>query len=250
MPHMSKVLKLFKHTIARSDLRGSLGEKLVLFEFEKTSFIKANCQDFQIVITQIILKFHLYKLFFWNDNMSNTELTKIDAENFSKYLKAKKRHFNLSNEALGLKLGVSEGEVSKIITNKRKKVSLRTFYLVAINSGDSIEKARDYVYPHRDFTLNKIDPNTNSENSRSKFGAYMEENFETDSIKYVPGKHSFEIIQQKTGITEKRLKEIYFKTGAPEPFEFLLIEKAVGKKPGVMMKDYIEKHANSSTDEE
>lgn len=37
-------------------------------------------------------------------------------------------------------------------------------------------------------------------------------------------------------------KKSYFKTGAPEPYEFLIIKKTVGKKPGKMMKDYIEKH--------
>ncbi|MBC9795861.1 hypothetical protein [Sinomicrobium weinanense] len=63
----------------------------------------------------------------------------------------------------------------------------------------------------------------------------MRENFEGDN--------TFEDIQAKTGIDKQRLTDIYFNTGAPEPYEFLLIEKAVGKEPGEMMKAYVEKYS-------
>lgn len=64
------------------------------------------------------------------------------------------------------------------------------------------------------------------------------------------GKNTFEIIQAKTNISESRLTEIYYKNGAPDPYELLLIEKAAGKKPGEMMKDYIEKHPIKKTIED
>ncbi|MNI24451.1 hypothetical protein D3C73_780720 [compost metagenome] len=71
----------------------------------------------------------------------------------------------------------------------------------------------------------------------------MQENFEKEDINIADEENSFEQILAKTGIEEQRLKDIYFNTGAPEPYEFLLIEKAVGKQPGEMMRDYIEKHS-------
>lgn len=54
--------------------------------------------------------------------------------------------------------------------------------------------------------------------------------------------NSFEEIQGKTGIEKQRLTDVYFNTGAPEPYEFLLIEEAVGKEPGEMMKVYVEEY--------
>lgn len=56
------------------------------------------------------------------------------------------------------------------------------------------------------------------------------------------GDNTFEQIQAKTGIEEQRLKDIYFNTGAPEPYEVFLIEKAVGKEPGEMMGEYVERY--------
>lgn len=70
----------------------------------------------------------------------------------------------------------------------------------------------------------------------------MKEHFEKENTDSVDDENSFENILAKTGIPEQRLKDIYFNTGAPEPYEALLIEKAVGKNPGEMMKDYIEKY--------
>lgn len=174
--------------------------------------------------------------------MEDKKLADQDLDNFCTYVLSRKKHLGLSNEAFGKTVNISKGEISKILTKKRQGVSLYSFYRVAINSGDTIENARKSVYPHRNFNLKKVKADKKDTNSRNKFGSYMKEKFETDSIEYVPGKNSFKIIQQKTGISEKRLKEIYFKTGAPEPYEFLLIEKVVGKKTGEMMKDYMEKY--------
>ncbi|MGS2737744.1 hypothetical protein [Sinomicrobium sp. M5D2P17] len=69
---------------------------------------------------------------------------------------------------------------------------------------------------------------------RTNLGVFMREKSE--------GGNTFEKIQARTGIEKQRLINIYFNTGATEPYEFLLIEKAVGKKPGEMMKAYVEKY--------
>ena len=174
--------------------------------------------------------------------MEGNTHTERDLENFSTYVLSRKVLLGLSNEKLARKLNVSRGEISKIITKRRQSVSIRSFYNIAINSGDTIANAIDYVYPHRNFNLTKLNAYTPDQNLRNKFGSYMKEKFETDSVEYIPSKNSLEIISIKTGIPEKRLKEIYFKSGAPEAYEFLLIEKAVGKKTGEMMKDYIENY--------
>lgn len=179
--------------------------------------------------------------------MTEKELTLLDIEKFSQYVRSKKTSLQLTNKELGEKVGVSEGEISKIINKKRLSVSLHSFYNITINTGDTIELAKDLIYPHRSFELNKIDSEIDINRTRKGFGKYMQDNFETDTLNNVQGENSFEIILAKTGIKETRLKTIYFGTGAPEPYEFLLIEKAVGEKCGEMMKDYVDKHPIKKT---
>ncbi len=101
---------------------------------------------------------------------------------------------------------------------------------------------RDAVYPHRSFELRNVSSVAAAKKPRTNFGQYMQDHFESENTVIVGDENGFEKIQAKTGIPEQRLKDIYFNTGAPEPYEFLLIEKAVGKKPGEMMKDYVEKY--------
>lgn len=174
--------------------------------------------------------------------MVEEELVSIEVSNFAKYVQDRKALLKLPNRAFSELTKVSVGEISKIITKNRQGVSLHSFYRIVIYSGDTIENACKLIYPHRSFRLKKVKSDIPKKSSRNKFGLYMQENFETDRVEPVSSKNSFEIIQQKTGIEVSRLKDIYFNTGAPEPYEFLLIEKAVGMKPGEMMKDYIEKH--------
>jgi transcriptional regulator with XRE-family HTH domain len=161
--------------------------------------------------------------------MEEIELLLIEIANFSDYVQTRKTLLGLSNKAFSLRTGISDGEISKIINKKKKSVSLHSFYNIAVNSGDTIENVRDIVYTHRNLELKK----DYELQKRTNFGTFMRDNME--------GENTFEKVQAKTGIDEKRLIDIYFNTGAPEPYEFLLIEKAVKKKPGEMMKEYIEK---------
>src|SRR5690606_39773599 len=75
--------------------------------------------------------------------MDEKELMVKDIENFSDYVKAKKKKLQLTNKALGEKVGLSEGEISKIINRSRQSVSLHSFYKIAANTGDTIDQARD-----------------------------------------------------------------------------------------------------------
>ncbi|WP_206363306.1 hypothetical protein [Sinomicrobium pectinilyticum] len=159
-----------------------------------------------------------------------SELLLKEISNFADYVQSRKKLLGLSNLALSQKTGVSDGEISKIITKKRKSVSLHSFYNIAVNTGDTIKNVQDAVYTHRSLELKK----KYKLEKRTNFGLFMREEFE--------GENTFEIIQARTGIEKQRLIDIYFNTGAPEPYEFLLIEKAVGKEPGEMMKAYIEKY--------
>lgn len=162
--------------------------------------------------------------------MDDKDLLLEEISNFGDYVQSRKTLLGLSNLALSLKTGVSDGEISRIITKKRKSVSLHSFYNIAVNTGDTIENVRDIVYTHRKLEL----LNYYELEKRTNFGLFMRDEFE--------GENSFEKIQAKTGIEKQRLIDIYFNTGAPEPYEFLLIEKAVGKEPGEMMKGYVEKY--------
>jgi len=174
--------------------------------------------------------------------MEGNKLLLIEIANFSKYVQSRKAILGLTNRKFSEKTGVSSGEISKIINGNKKGVSLHSFYYLAVKSGDTIENVRDFVYPHRSFELNKVPPTIKVKKGRTNFGQYMKEHFENETVDFVDDENGFEKIQAKTGIAEQRLKDIYFNTGAPEPYEFLLIEKAVGKEPGEMMKDYVEKY--------
>lgn len=162
--------------------------------------------------------------------MTESEMNLLEIELFSKYVEARKSKSGLAIEPFAQLVNISKGDISKIINKKKKSVSLHSFYNIAVNSGDTIENVKDAVYKHRNLKL-KTKYNLDR---RTNFGLFMRDEFE--------GENTFEKIQAKTGIDKQRLIDIYFNTGAPEPYEFLLIEKAVGKKPGEMMKAYIEKY--------
>ncbi len=181
--------------------------------------------------------------------MEENELIAIDVKNFSQYVLNKKIAFGLSNKEFGEKVGLSEGEISKIINRKRLSVSLHSFYAISVKTGDTIEQTRDFVYPHRNFDLKIIKDQIDTNRTRKGFGIFMQDNYETDTKDNVQGKNAFEIILAKTGISKQRLTDIYFGTGAPEPYELLLIEKAVGKNTGEMMKEYITMYPNKKKGE-
>lgn len=162
--------------------------------------------------------------------MTEDELLVLEVESFSKYVEIRKKGSGLAIERFADMVNVSKGEISKIINKKKKSVSLHSFCNIAINSGDTIENVRDAVYTHR-----KLDLHTDYElEKRTNFGEFMRSEIE--------GENTFEHILGKTGIEKQRLTDIYFNTGAPEPYEALLIEKAAGKEPGEIIRAYVEKY--------
>lgn len=161
--------------------------------------------------------------------MTDNELLLLEIALFSKYVESRKLESGLAMESFAEKVNVSKGEISKIIGKKRKSVSLHSFYNIAVNSGDTIENVTNTVYTHRSLELKK----DYKLEKRTNFGLLMRELFE--------GENTFEMIQAKTEISKQRLTDLYFNTSAPEPYEMLLIEKAVGKNPGELMKEYVER---------
>ncbi|QMV68741.1 hypothetical protein HS960_14245 [Sphingobacterium paramultivorum] len=162
--------------------------------------------------------------------MEENELLAIEVDNFGNYVLSRKIALGLSNEAFAKLTDVSGGDISKIINKKKKSVSLYSFYKIAILSGDTIENVRDTVYTKRNLELvtdYKLEERTN-------FGTFMRDEVEGDN--------TFDIIMCKTGIEKQRLIDIYYNTGAPEPFELLLIEKATGRKTGELIEKYIAKY--------
>lgn len=169
--------------------------------------------------------------------MTEEELLSIEIDNFARYVQSRKTLSGLSNRAFGEATNVSGGEISRIINKNRKSVSLHSFYNIAVNTGDTIKNATNAVYTHRSLELKT----SYTLEKRTNFGLLMHELFE--------GENTFEIIQAKTGIGKQRLTDLYFNTSAPEPYEMLLIEKAIGKNPGELMKEYVERYPVKKTKE-
>lgn len=164
--------------------------------------------------------------------MEENELLAIEVDNFGNYVLSRKIALGLSNEAFAKLTDVSGGDISKIINKKKKSVSLHSFYKIAVLSGDTIENVIQAVYTHRDLELKtgeKIE-------ERSNFGIFMRDEVE------VEGKNGFDFILNRTGIDKKRLTDIYYNTGAPEPYELILIEKATGRETGELMKKFVTKY--------
>lgn len=115
--------------------------------------------------------------------------------------------------------GLSKGEISKLASGQRSALSARIFFLLYMAFNDTCEDAQKIVYPDLDLSLNIV-----QEKPRNPFGLHMKS--------YEEIKNTIEIISVKTGIQLSRMRDLYYKTGAPEAYEIILIEKAVGQKPG------------------
>ncbi len=153
----------------------------------------------------------------------------IEPDNkFSEYLNRRIQQLNWTNEICAQQSKVSKGEISKIRTAQRQGVSAKKFYLFYTAFGDSCEKATKQVYPNLNLSLKRYKPK-----ERNEFGKFMQQ-FETNI-------NSTEEIAAKTGIDENRLKELYYRRGALEAYELLLIEKAIGKRPGVLFEELYKK---------
>lgn len=161
--------------------------------------------------------------------MDEKELLAIEIANFAEYVLARKAESGLAIENFAKMVDMTKGEISKITNQQRKSVSVHSFYKIAVNSGDNIVNVIKAVYTHRNLELK-----TGEEiEERTNFGIFMRDEVE------VQGQNMFDYILNKTGINKKRLTDIYYNGGTPEPFELILIEKATGRKPGELIKKFV-----------
>lgn len=164
--------------------------------------------------------------------MNEKELLTIEIANFAKYVLARKTESGLAIENFAEMVDMTKGEISKITNQQRKSVSVHSFHKIAIYSGDIIENAINAVYTHRNLELK-----TGEEiEERTNFGIFMRDEVE------VQGQNAFDFILKKTGINKKRLTDIYYNGGVPEPYEFILMEKATGRKIGELIEKYVLKY--------
>ncbi|MCW8310164.1 hypothetical protein K7A41_02885 [Sphingobacterium sp. InxBP1] len=164
--------------------------------------------------------------------MDEKALLTIEIENFAEYVKGRKIKSGLPIGGFADMVDVAKGEISKIINKKKKGVSIHSFYKIAVHSGDIIENVIQAVYTHRNLELKtgeKVE-------ERSNFGIFMRDEVE------VEGQNGFDFILNRTGIDKKRLTDIYYNGGSPEPYELILIEKATGRETGELMKKFVTKY--------
>lgn len=148
---------------------------------------------------------------------------KKEVQKFAIYLKEKKIQFGLTNEECGKKCGISAGEISKIINEKRQSIRAKTYYAIIQGFGDSFEIATNKIFGKNSFKLADY-----KKKKRNDFGTFM--------LQYEITENSIEEISYKTGLSETRLSELYFGRGSLEAFELILIEKAIGKNIGELFK--------------
>lgn len=140
--------------------------------------------------------------------------------NIDKYITKRIADLNWQDKSLVEKSGLSKGQISKLKNGSIEKLSAETFYLLVTAFKDSFSTAISFTYPNlKDYKLKKY-----VQKNRNAFGSIMRE--------LEVSVNSIEEISAKTGISEVRLSELYYRKGALEAFELILIEKAVGGKLG------------------
>lgn len=139
--------------------------------------------------------------------------------NTDKYLKQKLETTKWENKELANKSDISPSQISRFKNGTIQKLYASKFYGIVTAFEDNFKNASKIIYPN--LKLKAYKPK-----ERNQFGVLMS-SYETII-------NSLEEIAAKTGIEETRLSEIYYRNGAPEAWELLLIEMAVGEKPGVL----------------
>lgn len=143
------------------------------------------------------------------------------------YITESQKSKKLDTKSLAAKSKLSETEIRRLKKDgTRLSLSPITFYKLITAFEDSFQDAIEIVYPGCDFTLKKHIPK-----ERNEFGKLMS--------RFESSVNSLEEISDKTGITLNRLKQIYFKTGFPDSYELILLEKAVGLPPGDLFKELL-----------
>ena len=141
------------------------------------------------------------------------------------YIEQKLKELNISEQFLFDKSIISRSEFIKLKNGEREGLTYKKFYKLYKGFDDTAINAATVIYPDLDLTLAKYTPP-----QRNEFGSLMNQ--------FEKSENSPEEIAAKTGIPLSRIKQIYFRTGSPEAYELLLIEKAVGKNLGELFEKF------------
>lgn len=142
-----------------------------------------------------------------------------------KYITKRLAELDWQDKILVEKSNISKGQISKLKNGSIEKLYAETFYLLIKAFGDNFLTAIALIYPLLYETkLKEYKPKI-----RNNFGAIMR--------KYEISTNLIEEISAKTGIQENRLSELYFRNGALEASELILIEKAINKNPGELFEE-------------
>ena len=148
--------------------------------------------------------------------------------NIGKYIILKLQESKWQDKKLAERSGLSTGQISKLKNGNVTRLSAHTFFLIVKAFNDSIPNAIKTVFPNGEFKLKAWNPKI-----RNSFGQTMQE--------YELQKNSLQEISYKTGIKEVRLNELYYRNGAVEAYELILIEKAISEKTGTLFNKLFEK---------
>lgn len=141
------------------------------------------------------------------------------------YIEKKLKQLNLSEKFLFDKSIISRSEMIKLRNEEREGLTSKKFYKLYSGLSDTAVNAASIIYPDLDLTLGEyISP------KRNEFGEFM--------VQFERSENPPEEIAAKTGIPISRIRQIYFRTGSPEAYELLLIEKAVGKNSGELFEGF------------
>lgn len=142
-----------------------------------------------------------------------------------KYINKRLAELNWQDKMLVENSNISKGQISKLKNGSVEKLYAETLYLLIDAFGDNFEEATLIIYP------------TLKNNKLKKYTTKPRNSFGTIMSKYEKSSNSLEEISSKTGISEGRLSELYFRKGALEGYELILIEKAIAKRPGELFKE-------------
>ncbi len=135
------------------------------------------------------------------------------------YIKNKLKELGWKDNQLADKSGISPSQISKLKNGHVSKLSAQAFYSIVLAFNDNLENAIKVVFDLSKFELKEYKPK-----KRNEFGVLIQK-FETTQ-------NSIEEVSNKTGITGTRLNELYYRNGAPEAYEVIFIEKAIGVSTG------------------
>ncbi|MFD0700118.1 transcriptional regulator [Myroides pelagicus] len=147
----------------------------------------------------------------------------------SEYINMKLTQKRMSLKELEFKSSISQSQISKLSRGLVSKLSAGTFYSLIKAFDDNVKDASGIVYKEFNFKLNKVDYK-----KRNDFGELMK-SFETKE-------NTIDIIAQKAGLKESRAFDLYYRNGALEAFELIMIEKAIGVEAGTLFELYFKEN--------